>query len=73
MPSILALDQGTTGSTALVVHQDGRVLGRGSGRTKKVAEQEAAALASTAVRDLHEAPIATVEEEPEPEGDAESA
>ena len=29
MPSILALDQGTTGSTALVVHQDGRVLGRG--------------------------------------------
>jgi glycerol kinase len=29
MPSILALDQGTTGSTALVLHQDGRVLGRG--------------------------------------------
>ncbi|HEU4699201.1 MAG TPA: glycerol kinase GlpK [Gemmatimonadales bacterium] len=29
MPSVLALDQGTTGSTALVVHQDGRVLGRG--------------------------------------------
>ncbi len=29
MSSILALDQGTTGSTALVVHQDGRVLGRG--------------------------------------------
>ncbi len=29
MPSILALDQGTTGSTALVVHQDGSVLGRG--------------------------------------------
>jgi glycerol kinase len=28
MPSILALDQGTTGSTALVIHQDGRVLGR---------------------------------------------
>jgi glycerol kinase len=28
MPSILALDQGTTGSTALVVHQDGTVLGR---------------------------------------------
>ncbi len=28
MPSILALDQGTTGSTALVVHQDGRILGR---------------------------------------------
>jgi glycerol kinase len=27
--SILALDQGTTGSTAMVVHQDGRVLGRG--------------------------------------------
>jgi glycerol kinase len=27
--SILALDQGTTGSTALVVHQDGTVLGRG--------------------------------------------
>lgn len=29
MPSILALDQGTTGSTALVVHQDGSILGRG--------------------------------------------
>jgi glycerol kinase len=29
LPSILAIDQGTTGSTALVVHQDGRVLGRG--------------------------------------------
>jgi glycerol kinase len=29
MPSVLALDQGTTGSTALVVHQDGRILGRG--------------------------------------------
>jgi glycerol kinase len=29
MPSILALDQGTTGSTALVLHDDGTVLGRG--------------------------------------------
>jgi glycerol kinase len=29
MASVLALDQGTTGSTALVIHQDGRVLGRG--------------------------------------------
>ena len=29
MPSILALDQGTTGSTALVIHQDGTILGRG--------------------------------------------
>ncbi len=29
MTSILALDQGTTGSTALVIHQDGGVLGRG--------------------------------------------
>jgi glycerol kinase len=29
MGCLLALDQGTTGSTALVVHQDGRVLGRG--------------------------------------------
>ncbi|MEE8267380.1 MAG: glycerol kinase GlpK [Gemmatimonadales bacterium] len=29
MSSILTLDQGTTGSTALVVHQDGAVLGRG--------------------------------------------
>jgi glycerol kinase len=29
MASILALDQGTTGSTALVVHEDGSVLGRG--------------------------------------------
>jgi glycerol kinase len=29
LSSVLALDQGTTGSTALVIHQDGRVLGRG--------------------------------------------
>ncbi|HET8623155.1 MAG TPA: glycerol kinase, partial [Gemmatimonadales bacterium] len=29
MASILALDQGTTGSTALIVHQDGTLLGRG--------------------------------------------
>lgn len=29
MTSILALDQGTTGSTALVVREDGRVIGRG--------------------------------------------
>jgi glycerol kinase len=29
VPSLLALDQGTTGSTALVIHQDGSVLGRG--------------------------------------------
>src|SRR5262245_2781768 len=29
MPSILALDQGTTGSTALVIDQNGRVIGRG--------------------------------------------
>ena len=29
MTSVLALDQGTTGSTALVIAQDGRVLGRG--------------------------------------------
>ena len=29
MPSILALDQGTTGSTSLVIHRVGRVLGRG--------------------------------------------
>jgi glycerol kinase len=28
MPSVLALDQGTTGSTALVLHADGRILGR---------------------------------------------
>jgi glycerol kinase len=28
-PSILALDQGTTGSTALVIARDGRILGRG--------------------------------------------
>jgi glycerol kinase len=30
MSSILALDQGTTGSTALVVHQDGTILARAS-------------------------------------------
>ncbi len=29
MTTILALDQGTTGSTALVLHQDGTILGRG--------------------------------------------
>jgi glycerol kinase len=29
MPCILALDQGTTGSTALVIQQDGTVVGRG--------------------------------------------
>ena len=29
MASVLALDQGTTGSTALVIHQDGTVIGRG--------------------------------------------
>lgn len=29
MTVVLALDQGTTGSTALVIHRDGRVLGRG--------------------------------------------
>ncbi|HEX2610729.1 MAG TPA: FGGY family carbohydrate kinase, partial [Gemmatimonadales bacterium] len=29
MSSILALDQGTTGSTALLIQQEGRVLGRG--------------------------------------------
>ncbi|HEY3933008.1 MAG TPA: glycerol kinase GlpK [Gemmatimonadales bacterium] len=29
MPNILALDQGTTGSTALVVGEDGTILGRG--------------------------------------------
>ena len=29
MASILSLDQGTTGSTALVIHEDGSVLGRG--------------------------------------------
>jgi glycerol kinase len=29
VPSVVALDQGTTGSTALVIHQDGTVLGRG--------------------------------------------
>ena len=29
MPSILTLDQGTTSSRALVIHQDGSVLGRG--------------------------------------------
>ena len=28
VPSILAIDQGTTGSTAMVVAQDGRILGR---------------------------------------------
>ena len=29
MSCILALDQGTTGSTALIIHQDGGVIGRG--------------------------------------------
>ena len=48
----------------------GDVLGTGSGRTKKVAEQEAAALAWTAIRDAHEGPVVGPEEEPRPEGDA---
>ncbi|MGB1658847.1 MAG: FGGY family carbohydrate kinase, partial [Longimicrobiales bacterium] len=29
VPAVLAIDQGTTGSTCLVVGTDGRVLGRG--------------------------------------------
>ncbi|HJR65176.1 MAG TPA: glycerol kinase GlpK [Gemmatimonadaceae bacterium] len=29
MPSVLAIDQGTTGSTCLVVSKDGRIIGRG--------------------------------------------
>ncbi len=29
MPAVLAVDQGTTGSTALVIAADGRLLGRG--------------------------------------------
>ncbi|HTR77287.1 MAG TPA: FGGY family carbohydrate kinase, partial [Gemmatimonadaceae bacterium] len=29
MNAVLAIDQGTTGTTALVVSSDGRVLGRG--------------------------------------------
>ena len=48
----------------------GGVLGRGSGRTKKVAEQEAAALAWTTIRDRHEGPVLGPDEEPAPEGDA---
>jgi ribonuclease-3 len=52
------------------VHVNGDVLGRGTGRTKKVAEQAAAALAWTTIRDTHEAPVAGPEEEPHPEGDA---
>jgi ribonuclease III len=48
----------------------GDVLGSGSGRTKKVAEQEAAALAWTSIRDAHEGPVVGPEEEPRPEGDA---
>ena len=46
------------------------VLGTGSGRTKKVAEQEAAAQAWTAIRDAHEGPVVGPEEAPRPEGDA---
>ena len=48
----------------------GDVLGRGAGRTKKVAEQEAAALAWTTIRDRHEGPVLGPDEEPAPEGDA---
>ena len=36
------------------VHVGGRVLGQGEGRTKKVAEQQAAALAWGSIRDAHE-------------------
>jgi ribonuclease-3 len=42
----------------------GRLLGNGSGRTKKVAEQEAAALAWTAIRDAHEDPVVEAERAP---------
>jgi len=31
MTAVLALDQGTTGSTALVIAADGRLLGKGRG------------------------------------------
>lgn len=37
----------------------GETLGRGSGRTKKVAEQEAAAHAWAAIREAHEQPVST--------------
>ena len=46
------------------------VLGNGSGRTKKVAEQEAAALAWTAIRDAHEGLVVGPEEAPTAEGRA---
>jgi len=46
------------------------VLGNGSGRTKKVAEQQAAALAWTAIRDAHEGPVVGPEEAPGPQGRA---
>ncbi|GAA4401122.1 ribonuclease III [Fodinibacter luteus] len=39
------------------VHVGGDVLGRGAGRTKKVAEQEAAALAWATLRDRHEGAV----------------
>ncbi|NHA69783.1 ribonuclease III [Phycicoccus flavus] len=39
----------------------GRVLGRGTGRTKKVAEQEAAAHAWAAIREAHEGAVSTAE------------
>ena len=43
------------------------MLGSGAGRTKKVAEQEAAALAWTAIRDAHEGPVVGPEEAPDPQ------
>ena len=40
-----------------VVLVGGAINGRGAGRTKKIAEQQAAALAWTAIRDAHEEPV----------------
>ena len=45
-------------------------VGTGAGAPKKVAEQEAAALAWTAIRDAHEGPVVGPEEAPTAEGRA---
>jgi ribonuclease III len=50
----------------------GDVLGTGSGRTKKVAEQEAAALAWTSIRDTREGPVPGVAEATRPSAGAPS-
>ena len=55
------------------VHIGGDVMGSGAGRTKKVAEQEAAAQAWNTIRDRHEGPIGVGDPAPHGPGAAEQS